>query len=171
MNPFDAAVTAAVILGLALGFMSGLLRSLATILAYLIAAPVAIALAPNVASLLMGNTKLSPDMTWLPLFAIFIVIGVALGAIFRSGVNGVVGSDPHLLDRLGGALLGVVRMLFAAVLVVVIFDRMIPPDREPPYLASSKLRPYLSAAGQKGLASLPPEAEDYIDRVKRERGL
>ncbi len=171
MNPFDAVVTAAVILGLALGFMSGLLRSLATILAYVIAAPVAIALAPDVAPLLMGNAKLSPNMTWLPLFAVFIVVGVALGAIFRLGVNGVVGSDPHLLDRLGGALLGVARMLFAAVLVAVIFDRIIPPGREPAYLAGSKLRPYLSAAGQKGLASLPPEAEDYIDRIKRERGL
>lgn len=171
MNPFDAVVTAAVILGVALGFMSGLLRSLATILAYLIAAPIAVAVVPTVAPLLMGNTKLSPDMTWLPLFAIFLVVGAVLGAIFRSAVNGVVGSDPHLLDRLGGALLGAVRMLFAAVVVVVIFDRMIPPDREPPYLSGSKLRPYLSVAGQKGLASLPPDVEDYIDRVKRERGL
>ena len=164
-------MTAAVVLGVALGFMSGLLRSLATILAYLIAAPVAITVAPNVVPLLMGNTKLSPDLAWLPLFAIFLVIGAVLGALLRSGVNEFVGPDPPLLDRIGGALLGAVRMLFAAVLIVVVFDRMVPPDRQPPYLTGSKLRPYLSAAGQQGLGSLPPEAEDTIDRLKRERGL
>jgi membrane protein required for colicin V production len=171
MNPFDAVVTAAVILGAVLGFMSGLVRSLATILAYLIAAPIAIALAPSVAPLLTGNAKLSSGTAWLPLFAIFMVLGVVLGAIFRHGANEFVGTDPPLSDRIGGALLGAVRILFAAVLVVVIFDRIIPADRQPPYLVGSKLRPYLSAAGQQGLATLPPDAEDYIDRLKRERGL
>ena len=31
--------------------------------------------------------------------------------------------------------------------------------------------PVLSTAGQQGLRSLPPEVADYIDRLKRERGL
>jgi membrane protein required for colicin V production len=170
MNPFDAVVTAAVIVALVLGFTSGLLRSLATILAYLIAAPAALAVAPDVVPLLAGNTKLSPETAWLPLFAIFIAFGVVLGAIFRYGVNEFIGSDPSLFDRVGGAALGTLRMVFAAVLIVVIFDRLIPPDRQPPYLVGSRLRPYLSAAGQKGLASLPPEAEGYIKRLNRERG-
>lgn len=171
MNPFDAVVTAAVVLALALGFMSGLVRSLATIFAYVIAAPLAIALAPAVAPLLTGNAKLSPDTAWLPLFAVFLVLGVVLGAIFRHLANEFVGTDPPLPDRIGGALLGAVRMLFVAVLIVVIFDRIIPADRQPSYLAGSKLRAYLSAAGQQGLASLPPDAEAAIDRLKRERGL
>jgi membrane protein required for colicin V production len=171
MNPFDAVVTVAVVLAMALGFMSGLLRSLATILAYLIAAPAAIALAPEVVPMLTGNMKLSSGTAWLPLFAIFLLLGVILGTILRYGISEFVGSDPPLFDRIGGALLGAVRVVLVAVLIVVIFDRIIPADRQPPYLAGSKLRPYLSAAGQKGLASLPPDAEAYIDRLKRERGL
>ncbi len=171
MNAFDAVVTAAVTLGAVLGFMSGLVRSLATILAYLIAAPVAVAVAPDVAPLLTGNVTLPSDLASLPLFAIFLVIGVVLGALFRHGANEFVGTDPPLIDRIGGALLGAVRILLVAVLIVVIFDRIIPAGRQPAYLNGSKLRPYLSAAGQKGLASLPPDAEGYIDRLKRERGL
>jgi membrane protein required for colicin V production len=171
MNSFDAVVTAAVILGAVLGFVSGLVRSLATILAYLIAAPVAVAVAPDVAPLLTGNATLPSDMAWLPLFAIFLVIGVVLGTLFRHGANEFVGTDPALIDRIGGALLGVVRISLVAVLIVVIFDRIIPADRQPPFLAGSKLRPYLSAAGQIGLESLPPEVDDYIDRLKRERGI
>jgi membrane protein required for colicin V production len=102
MNSFDVVVTAAVILGAVLGFMSGLVRSLATILAYLIAAPVAVAVAPDVAQLLTGNATLPSDMTWLPLFAIFLVIGVILGAFFRHGANDFVGTDAPLMDRIGG---------------------------------------------------------------------
>ena len=171
MNPFDAVVTMAVILAVVLGFMSGLVRSLATILAYVLAAPIALALAPSIVPLVAGNAQLTPNTAWLPLFALFIVVGVVLGAIFRRLANEFVGTDPPLPDRLGGALLGAVRILFVAVLIVVIFDRIIPADRQPSYLTGSKLRPYLSAAGQKGLASLPPDAEATIDRLKRERGL
>ena len=159
MNAFDAVVTAAVILGAVLGYMSGLVRSLATILAYLIAAPIAVAVAPGVAPLLAGNVTLPSDMAWVPLFAIFLVIGVVLGALFRHGANEFIGTDPPLVDRIGGALLGAIRMLLVAMLIVVIFDRIIPAERQPAYLVGSKLRPYLSAAGQKGLASLPPDAE------------
>ena len=49
--------------------------------------------------------------------------------------------------------------------------RLIPADRQPAFLVGSKLRPYLSAAGQKGLQTMPPEIEAYIDRIKRDRGL
>jgi membrane protein required for colicin V production len=171
MNAFDAVVTAAVILAMVLGFMSGLVRSLATILAYLLAAPIAVALSPEVAPLLTGSAKQSADTAWLPLFVILVVVGIVLGAIFRHVANEFVGTDPPLLDRIGGALLGAVRILLVAVLIVVIFDRIIPADRQPSFLVGSNLRPYLSAAGQQGLASLPPDAQDYIDRLKRERGL
>jgi len=57
------------------------------------------------------------------------------------------------------------------VLIVVIFDRIIPPGREPEFLKGSRLRPILSAAGRQGLKSLPPDIENYIDRLKRQRGL
>lgn len=171
MNSFDAVVTAAVFLGAVLGFISGLVRSLATILAYLIAAPLAVAVAPDVAPLLTGKATLPSDMAWLPLFAIFLLIGFLLGTLFRHAASEFLGTDPSLIDRIGGALFGAVRILLVAVLIVVIFDRIIPADRQPAYLVNSKLRPYLSAAGQKGVASLPPDAEAYIDRLKRERGL
>ena len=55
--------------------------------------------------------------------------------------------------------------------MVVIFDRIIPAGREPAFLKGSQLRPILSEAGQQGLKSLPPDVEDYIDHLKRQRGL
>jgi membrane protein required for colicin V production len=86
-------------------------------------------------------------------------------------VGEFVGPDVGAFDRFAGAALGAFRIVLIAVLIVVVFDRVIPADRQPQFLVGSKLRPYLSAAGRAGLRSLPPEVESYIDRVKRERGL
>jgi membrane protein required for colicin V production len=70
-----------------------------------------------------------------------------------------------------GALLGGARIGLIAVLLVLVFDRIIPAEREPAWLSGSKLKPYLAAAGAGGLSALPPEAVDYIARLKRERGI
>ena len=171
MNPFDAVVIAVTLIAILLGFNAGLLRSLATILGYLIAAPIAIALTPHVTALVSGQATLPPDKTSIVLGIVFLVAGLGISALLRLVVNEFIGEDVNLFDRLAGALLGAVRIGLVAVLIVVVFDRVIPADRQPPFLVDSRLRPYLSAAGQKGLKSLPPEVEDTIDRLKRERGL
>jgi membrane protein required for colicin V production len=68
-----------------------------------------------------------------------------------------------------GGLLGACRIVLLAVLLVLVFDRTIPSGREPAFLKESQWRPVLSSAAQYGLQSLPPEVEDYIDRLKRQR--
>ena len=171
MNLFDAFITAAALVAIVIGFTSGLLRSVATILGYLLAAPLAVAITPRIVPFVLGNGTLPPDKSWLPVVVLFVVFGVAFGALFRNLLNELIDDEISLFDRVAGAVLGAVRIFLVAVLVVVVFDRIIPADHEPPFLAGSKLRPYLSAAGQKGLESLPADVDDYIDRLKRERGL
>jgi membrane protein required for colicin V production len=172
MNVFDAVITGIALLAMVFGFMSGLLRSLATMLGYVIAVPIAVAITPRLMPFLAGQTEISPDNAWLPLFVVMIAIGILLGALIRAALAEITSADDvSLFDRLAGAAFGAVRIFFVAVLVVVVFDRVIPPDRQPPFLIGSKLRPFLSAAGRMGLQSLPPEVEDAIDRLKRERGL
>jgi len=51
----------------------------------------------------------------------------------------------------------------------VIFDQLVPADRQPSYLTGSRLRPIFSAAGQMGLQSLPPDITTYVDRLKKDR--
>jgi membrane protein required for colicin V production len=171
MNPFDAIIYAVALIAIVLGFHSGLLRSVATILGYLIAAPIAVAITPGVTALVAGQFTLPPDKTWIALCVVFVAVGIVVSALLRYAVREFTGHDVNLLDRLAGAFLGAARIGLVAVLIVVIFDRIIPADRQPSFLLDSRLRPYLSAAGQKGLKSLPPDIEDYIDRLKRERGI
>jgi len=170
MNTFDAVIAAFALLAIVMGFNTGLLRSLATILGYLIAAPLAVAFSPSVAAFALGRSGASPNTAWL-VVVVFVVLGVLISALLRVIVGELAGEDIGLFDRVAGAALGAVRIFLIAVLIVVIFDRVIPAGREPQFLAGSKLRPVLSAVGKLGLQSLPPEVEDYIDRLKRERGL
>jgi membrane protein required for colicin V production len=68
-------------------------------------------------------------------------------------------------------MLGAIRIVLLAVLLVLILECIIPAGREPAWLAGSELRPVLSQAGASGLRSLPPDVADYIDGLKRDRGL
>lgn len=169
MNLFDAAIYICLFVAVVVGFMTGLLRSLATIFGYVGGMGVAVAAAPRVTPLLSTYLKMPTPQTWLVVIAIFVAAGVVLGALLRLAVSKMVSPTISIPDRIAGALLGAFRVGLLAVLLVLVFDRLIPPGREPAFLNGSKWRPVLSAAGQHGLQSLPPEVEEYIDRLKRQR--
>ena len=171
INTFDAAIYIFLFLAVVMGFMTGLLRSLATIFGYVAAMAIVVALAPQLAPLLSAQFKLAPAQTWIALGVIFVLAGIALGALLRVFVNEMVGPNVSIPDRVAGAMLGAVRVILVAVVLVLVFDRIIPPGREPGFLKGSQWRPVLSQAGQQGLRSLPPEVEAYIDRLKKQQGL
>ena len=115
--------------------------------------------------------KLSPAQTWIALGVIFVVAGIAMSALLRVFVNEMIGPNVSIPDRAAGAMLSAVRVILVAVVLVLVFDHIIPPGREPEFLKGSQWRPVLSQAGQQGLSKLPPEVEAYIDRLKKQRGL
>jgi membrane protein required for colicin V production len=170
INSFDAVIAALAAIAAVMGFVSGLMRSMATIFGYLAAAPLALAATPPVVALASAQAQTPAMNPWIVFAALFVVAGIILGALLRTVVAALTGPTASVPDRLAGAVLGAARIGFAAVLVVLVFDRLIPTHLEPSFLAQSRLRPFLSAAGAKGLTSLPPEAADMIDRLKRERG-
>ena len=171
VNPFDAVVYVCLFVAIVAGLRSGLLRGLATIVGYVAAAPVAVAAAPFLSPILIEQFKIPPAQTWAMFAGMFLAIGFVLGLLLRLAVGELAGSNISAPDRAGGALLGAVRVLLLAVLMVVIFDRIIPEGREPAFLTGSQLRPILSQAGKAGLKSLPSDVADTIDRMKRDRGI
>jgi len=171
MNIFDAIVLGFTLVAIAFGFHAGLLRSLATILGYVIAAPFAVAVTPPLAVYVAGSAEVSNGRGALVLFGVFLLSGMLFSALLRLTVSEMAGSEIGVFDRLLGALLGAVRIALLAVLLVMIFDRIIPPNREPAWLSQSRVRPVLSAVGRRGLRALPPEVTEFIDRLKKQRGL
>jgi membrane protein required for colicin V production len=169
MNSFDAVVYALVIIAVVTGFNGGFLRSLATILGYLAAMPFAVATTPLVSPAVPTSSTAPWMQSSLAFFVIFLLAGIVLGALMRRAIDVAVGPSVGVADRLVGALFGAIRIGLIAVSVVLIFDRLIPADREPAYLSGSHLRPILSMAGQRGLKSLPPDVTAFIDRLKSDR--
>lgn len=171
MNYFDLAVYICLFVAVVMGFNTGLLRSVATIIGYLSAMPFAVAIAPALSLFLSERFTMPRAQTWLVVFGVFVVTGMVLSALMRRAITGMIGPRVSIPDRLAGSALGAVRVGLLAVLMVVIFDRIIPPNVQPGFLTGSRLRPILSAAGQQGLKSLPPDVADYIDQLKRANGI
>jgi membrane protein required for colicin V production len=162
MNSFDAAVFIGLVIAVVTGFNAGLLRSAVTILAYLIAMPTAV--------WAMSLVSRAPWAQNSPLFfGVFLGAGMGLGKLMRMALDDAIGPQSGMGDRLAGAALGAVRVGLVAITVVLIFDSLVPSDRQPAFLAGSQLRPLLSVAGQKGFKSLPPDVVAYIDRLKKDR--
>jgi membrane protein required for colicin V production len=166
MNSFDAAVYVGLALAVVTGFNAGLLRSAVTILAYLTATPIAVWIMSLVAPEIDGR---QPAQTSLLFFGIFLVAGMVLGKSMRMALDETIGPGAGTGDRLAGAALGAIRVGLVAITLVLIFDRLVPADRQPAYLTGSHLRPLLLVAGQTGLKTLPPDLVAYIDRLKNGR--
>ena len=169
MNLFDAAIYLCLFLAVVVGFMTGLLRSLATIFGYVAGMGVAVVATPRVTPLLITYLKMPAPQTWIVVVAIFVAAGATLSALLRFMVSEMVSPNVSIPDRIAGAMLGAFRVGLMAVLIVVIFNRFIPPNREPAFLHGSKWRPALSNLGDYGLAALPPDVEDYLNRFKRQQ--
>jgi membrane protein required for colicin V production len=168
MNGFDLAVYAGLLVAMISGFSTGLVRSGVTILAYIVAMPMAVWVMSYVPPL-DGNSHSPVTQNWGFFLGAFLIIGMALGKLARIAVDEAIGPEAGIVDRLGGAILGAARVALVATSVVLVFDQLIPADRQPLFLKGSQLRPIFSAAGQKGFRSLPPEVADTIDRLKHER--
>ena len=164
MNSFDAAVLLGLLIAIVTGFNTGLLRSAITILAYLVAMPIAVGVTPQIA----GKFDSPLAQNSVLFFVVFLISGMLLGKCARMALDESIGSDAGIGDRLGGAALGAVRVGLVAITLVLVFDQLVPVDRQPAFLTGSQLRPLLSAAGQKGFRSLPPDVTATIDRLKRE---
>jgi membrane protein required for colicin V production len=169
VNSFDIAVYLGLVVAVVTGFNTGLLRSAVTILAYLFAMPIAV-WAMSIISPHGDSDIASPLMqNWGLFLGAFLAVGMGFGKLARMALDETIGSEAGIGDRFAGAALGAIRVGLVATSVVLVFDQLIPPDRQPAFLNGSQLRPLFSAAGQRGFRSLPPEVAATIDRLKRER--
>ena len=167
MNGFDVVIYLALVFAVVIGFNTGLLRSAITILAYLLAMPIAVA----ATSLLAPQTGGKFGSPFVPnsllFFGTFLIAGMVLGKVARMALDDTIGPEAGIGDRLGGAALGAVRVGLVAITLVLVFDQIVPGDRQPAFLTGSQLRPLLSMAGQKGFNSLPPDVAATVNRLKQ----
>jgi membrane protein required for colicin V production len=167
MNPFDAVIYIGLVFAMIAGFNTGLIRSAVTIVAYMIAVPIAIFAMSTLAPPANGKAVSLFAQNGLVFAGVFLFSGIALGKLARLAIDDATGHAGPV-DRLCGAMLGAARVGLIAVTIVLVFERIVPSPLQPQWLAGSKLRPFLSAAGQKGFSSLPPDLAATIDRLKQQ---
>ena len=126
VNTFDAAVVGIMIVAVVMGFRSGLLRALATILGYLCGAAVAVGAAPAVTRIVTEQLHVAPLPDGAVFAGLFIAAGMILAALMRLVVGELTGKDIGVADRMAGAMLGAVRIVLLAIVLVLVFDRIIP---------------------------------------------
>jgi membrane protein required for colicin V production len=168
MTPFDAVIYIGLVIAMITGFNTGLVRSAVTIVAYMVAVPIAMWAMSALSPPANGKLVSAFAQNGLVFFAVFLFAGIALGKLARVMVDDATGPHAGPVDRLCGAMLGAARIGLIAVTIVAVFDRLVPTSFQPQWLAGSKLRPFLSAAGQKGFNSLPPDLAATIDRLKQQ---
>jgi membrane protein required for colicin V production len=167
-NAFDAGLMIAVVISAIVGTRAGLIRSLASILGYVAAAPLAAAIAPR-----LSVPTRDPALPWVQdfgvFFVVFLAIGMGISALLRFAAAELLGPGIHPADRLAGGGLGAIRIVLVAVAVIMVFDHILPEERQPPILRTSQLKPILSSGGRFGLRTLPPELAAQIDQIRRDR--
>jgi len=169
MNTFDAVVYLGLVIAMVTGFRTGLVRSAFTILGYMVAVPIAIGAMSALSQPTNGRFVAEFAQNGLVFFGVFLFAGMALGALLRAAIDDATGSEAGIVDRLCGAALGAARVGLIAITIVLVLDQFTPIGAQPQWLAGSKLRPWLLAAGQRGFSSLPPDIAAVIDRLKRVR--
>ena len=169
MNSFDIAVSLGLIVAVVTGFTTGLLRSALTILAYLFAMPIALWIMSAISPRLEAGAASPLPQGWVLFFGVFLLCGMGLGKLARMALDEAIGSEAGIADRLDGAALGAIRLGLVVTTLVLIFDQLLPANRQPAFLNGSQLRPLFSAIGQTGFRSLPPDVAATIDRLKKER--
>ena len=168
MNSFDAAIYFGLLIAIVTGFNTGLIRSTIAILAFFIAMPIAVGVTSHLAPQIVGKFDSPLAQSPALFFVVFLFTGLLLGRWARMALDESIGSDAGIADRLGGAALGAARVGLLAITLVLVFDQLVPVDHQPAFLTGSQLRPLLSAAGQRGFRSLPPDVTATIERLKRE---
>jgi membrane protein required for colicin V production len=166
---FDTMAYLLLVFAVATGFSAGFLRSLATIIGYVAAMPIAVAATPWISGTVVDRFAAPWSQSSTLFCAVFLVVGIVLGGLLRFCVSEIVGPSVSIPDRLAGSLFGAVRIVLVAVTVVLIFDQLVPADRQPSFLNGSRLRPILSLVAQTGVKSLPADVTAYIDQLKRTR--
>lgn len=168
----DICLLAILGLGAILGFWSGLLMQIARLLC--LGASVYATLAANAPVTAFVRERIAPDaneslVRGLAYVGVFLAVYIALFSLSRLLYRVVRATKLEMLDRLGGALLGMVKMalVLAPVCALMAFLSLPATDE---WMAQSAIAPVLAKSMQIAAVAIPDayktQAEDSIEQVR-----
>jgi membrane protein required for colicin V production len=99
--------------------------------------------------------------------AVFFVALIAVSLITIKLSDAILDSKIGALDRSLGFLFGAVRGLLLCVIAFVFFNWLVPPQTQPGWVKTARMRPLLQATGDRLMAVLPDDPEGLLNRLKK----
>jgi membrane protein required for colicin V production len=130
MNFFDFIILAIVLLFTILGFRKGFIISLATFAALLLGIWAAVHFSGRLDAVLLQYLK--PSATWLPIlsFSLMFLLVVGIVLLVAKGIEKVVSViGLGLLNRIGGAILGLVKGVILVSLLIYLISIVDPKEK------------------------------------------
>jgi membrane protein required for colicin V production len=98
--------------------------------------------------------------------AVFIVTLIVVSLITVRVSDFILDSRIGALDRTLGFLFGAARGALICVIGFIFFGWLVPTDKQPEWVKSSKARPYLESSGNSLMALLPADPEKMIRDIQ-----
>ena len=98
---------------------------------------------------------------------IFFVTLIVVSLITIKLSDAILDSKVGALDRSLGFLFGAVRGLLLCVIAFVFFNWLVPPQTQPQWVKTARMRPLLQATGDQLMAILPDDPEGLLNKFKK----
>ena len=99
--------------------------------------------------------------------AVFFVTLIVVSLITIKLSDAILDSKVGALDRSLGFLFGAVRGLLLCVIAFVFFNWLVPPQTQPVWVKTARMRPLLQATGDRLMAVLPDDPEGLLNKLKK----
>jgi membrane protein required for colicin V production len=150
IQPFDIIVLAVIVVSAVMSLGRGLIREAFSVISFIIGG-----IAAYFAVVFLGEPLRSVLPAGWPAVAgnsILVIVGFlvaySLAAFLGGRLSRLIHSSPEIgvVDRLAGAIFGIIRGVVAAILFVLLMQQALPPESTPAFVAKAGSYPYLDVA-------------------------
>lgn len=158
----DIIVLSVMLISGLLAMVRGFLREVFSILSWAVAAGVTVYFYKS--ALPVVKQYISQDSAALAVTVALLFLGTLLiASIVTARISDLVlDSRIGALDRTLGFAFGLARGLLLMVIALLFFNWLVPPEKQPPWVANAKSLPALTNAGEWLKAQLPDDPENTI---------
>ncbi|MFG1202062.1 CvpA family protein [Xanthobacter aminoxidans] len=158
----DIIVLSVMLISGILAMVRGFLREVFSILSWAVAAGVTVYFYKS--ALPVVKQYISQDSAALAVTVALLFLGTLLiASILTARISDLVlDSRIGALDRTLGFAFGLARGLLLMVIAILFFNWLVPPEKQPPWVANAKSLPAITKAGEWLKAQLPDDPENTI---------
>ncbi len=158
----DIIVLSVMLISGLLAMVRGFLREVLSILSWAVAAGVTVYFYKS--ALPVVKQYISQDSAALAVTVALLFLGTLLiASIITARISDLVlDSRIGALDRTLGFAFGLARGLLLMVIALLFFNWLVPPEKQPPWVANAKSLPAITKAGEWLKAQLPDDPENTI---------